>query len=63
MLKYFNVYERKYTGDLHAIGTIQANDASHAKAVWDEQFGDNYGKVFILPVVSARFGHVAFKEA
>lgn len=62
-MKYFNVYEQKNTGDLCIVNTIQANDASHAKTVWDTRFGDNYGKVFILPVVSARYGHVAFTEA
>ena len=58
-MQYFRVYEQR-GDDLKLIdGNFQAHDSSHAVLRWMDLFGDNYGKVVILPSFSTR-NHVAF---
>lgn len=53
MHRYWNIYSREPNGDLRLVdGTFQARTALEAENLWDEAFGDNYGKVVILPHTS-----------
>jgi hypothetical protein len=53
----YNVYERRGQ-NLHWIAEFRGHSAQDAKTAWIEMYGDNYGKVVIIPVLDSRFHHV-----
>ena len=59
-MMYFEVYHTTDEG-LNQVATIQALDAGDALRRWAEKYGDNFGKVVILPPYSGRY-HVAFNN-
>jgi hypothetical protein len=55
-MQYFNVYERKGQ-DLIFVQDVFALSASQALTNWADDYGDNYGKVVILPVLRSTKSH------
>lgn len=60
---YYDVYERLNAGDtLTRVATIQADSPRDALCAFKEMYGDNYGKVVVMPTLSLSVDH-AMQEA
>jgi hypothetical protein len=52
-MEYFAIYERKGNGNLELIGDYRGQDAKDVLEQFTENYGDNYGKVIVMPITSS----------